>query len=174
MPPSPRTRTESRLLWIAVAGLWVNAIYWSFSMIERSRLPQAYDGYRYRHGELPAAWAFPTDDVATWVCAIVVEALFASVLLRRMTGSPAGICFCTSMLYGMVFFLMIPMVMHARTTFAHHAIALFFAAGWLFAMTLASAVVWLVRRYILDGDADLEVPAPPEARVVAGAKAAKR
>jgi hypothetical protein len=171
--PSPRTRTESRLLWIAVAGLWINALYWSLSMIERSSLPQTYDGYLYRHDDIPAEWVFPTDDVATWICAIAVEALFASVLLRRVTGHPAGLCLCTAVLYGMATMVMAPMAIHGRTTVAHHVIALFFAAGWLFAMFLAATVYWLVKRYLLDDDG-LEVPAPPEVRVVAGGKASKR
>ena len=142
----PRTRAESRLSWIAIAGLWANAILWSMLMIDRSRLPGTYHGYRYRHGDVPADWAFPTDDVATWICAIAVEALVVSLLLRLVTGSIAGVCLTAAALYGFATFAMVPLAMHAPTTFSIHAISLLFAAGWLIAMGIASALIMLVVR----------------------------
>ena len=167
-----RTRADSRLSWIAISGLWINALHGSMRMIDRARLPETYDGYRYRSGRAPADWAFPTDDVATWICAIAVEALVVSVLLRLVTGSITGICLTLAALCGFGAFVMIPLGMHARTTFSIHAISLLFAAGWLIVMGIASALVRLVVR---DRDAASHLDeAPPAARIVRGGKTPER
>jgi len=142
----PQNRAASRLTWIAIAGLWANAIYWSIGMVERARLPQTYDGYRYRNGGVPADWVFPAHDVATWIGVMAVEALVVSVLLRRVTDSIAGACLSFGLLYGIGCFVMVPLSMHAVATFSTHAISLLFAAGWLIAMGIVSIVVILVVR----------------------------
>jgi hypothetical protein len=141
-----RTRAKSWLSWIAIAGLWANAIYWSVAMIDCSRLPETYDGYRYRHGGAPADWVFPTHEVATWIGAMVVEALVVSVLLRFVTESIAGFCFTIGVLCGVVCFVMIPMGMHAPAPFPIHAVSLLFVAGWLIVMGIVSVLVILIAR----------------------------
>jgi hypothetical protein len=167
----PRNPTASRLGWIAIAGLWANAIFWSVLMIDRSGAPATYDGYRYRHSA-PAEWAFPTDDVATWAGAIAIEALVLSVLLRLATGSVTGICALFGVLCGFVALVMLPLGMHAPVTFSLHGAALLFAAGWLLLMSLVSAVVMLGVR---DREAEeILAQAPPTARVVAGGRGGQR
>jgi hypothetical protein len=128
-----RTGAESRLGWITITGLWANAIYWSIMLIDRARLPQTFDGFRYRHGDAPANWAFPTHDVADWVCAMAIEALVVSALLRRVTGSITGICLAVGALCGLAFLAMAPLGMHAPATFVLHLVSLLFSAGWLIA-----------------------------------------
>src|SRR4051812_2978371 len=110
---SPRDRARSWLSWIAIAGVWANAIYWAISMIERSSLPQTYSGYRYRHGDVAADWVFPIHDVATWLSAMAIEALVMSVLLRLVTGSIIGVCLVVAVACGLGFFAMAPLAMHA-------------------------------------------------------------
>jgi len=141
----PRNPAASRLGWIAIAGLWANAICWSALIIDRSGAPRTYDGYRYRNGT-PAEWVFPTDDVATWAGVIAIEALVLSVLLRLATGSITGVCLVFGALCGLVAIAMLPLGMHAPVTFSIHGVALLFAAGWLLVMGVASPIIMLVAR----------------------------
>lgn len=164
MQPSPN-RTASRLSWITIAGLWINAIWWTRLMIERSQLPTTYHGYRYRHGA-PADWTFPTDDVVQWAGAIVIEALVLSVLLRLGRRSPGVVCAAFGPLCGMAAFVMIPLGMHGAVTYGLHCVALLFAGGWMILMAVVSGIVSLIVRD--RAAAAMVPPVLPEARVVAG------
>ena len=162
MQPSPH-RTVSRLCWVIIAGLWVNAIWWTKLMIERCQHAATYHGYRYRHGA-PAEWTFPTDDVVHWAGAIAIEALVLSVLLRLGRRAPGLVAISTGLLCGMTAFVLLPLGMHGTVTFGLHGVALLFAGGWLILMGVASGVVSLVVRD--RAAAALLPPGLPVARVV--------
>jgi hypothetical protein len=162
-----RTRAQSRLSWIAIGGLVVNASFWATMLIRSAADPHRYDGYRFRHGA-PADWVFPLHDVATWIGAMAIEVLVLVLLLRVMRSFLVAACLSLGVMCGMVSFVMLALSMHAPAPLPIHGCALLFAAGWLLLMAIISGVGMVVVR---DRWAEALVRAsPPRARVVRGGR----
>jgi hypothetical protein len=158
-----RTRAQSRLSWIAISGLVVNAIFWATTLIHSAADPHRYDGYRYRHGA-PAEWAFPLHDVATWIGVMAIEVLVLAFLLRIMRSFLVAACLSLGVMSGMVSFVMLALSMHAPAPLPVQGCSLLFAGGWLVLMAVVSGVAMLVVR---DRWAEAQVCAAlPRARVV--------
>ena len=158
-----KARAQSRLSWIAIAGLATNAIFWATLLIHSASDPQRYDGFRYRHGA-PAEWTFPLGDVATWIGAMAIEVLVMAGLLRVTRVFLGVTCFTLAVLCGAASFVLLFLSMHAPAPFPIHAGSLLFAAGWLVLMTIANGVSMLVVR---DRWAEEQLRAtPPQVRVV--------
>jgi hypothetical protein len=163
-----RARLTFGLCRAAIAGIASNAMYWSAAIVDRSRSPRHYDGYRFRHTAPPADWSYPIEGVATWVAVIAIEAVALSWLLWRARGAgPGRISFALAVLCTLATLFFGMMAMHAPLPVGVHVVSLFYAAAWLLAIAVISGVAWLVTKGWRR--APEEAPAgPPEARVVRG------
>lgn len=158
------TRIDSRLRWIAIAGLALNALWWCWSLAERAASPRRYDGYRFRSGEPPADWPYPIDEVAWWIGLFAAEMVVLSLLLRRVKGGTGGLCFLLALLCGGAGFFGGIMAMHAPAPYGIQIVLLFTSGVWLLAMVLVTGFAKLVVRD-LEAEAPVADP-PPPARVV--------
>jgi hypothetical protein len=175
MPDGPRvpihmTRPlkplDSRLRWIVIAGLALNALWCCWMIIDSSRTAVGYHPYRYHRLGSPADWAFPTEAVAKWISGIAVEVLVMSLILRHSRLGTSVLCFLLSIPTGVLCVFSALFSMHAPRAFSFHTVMLFFAAAWMLVMTVISGIVWLRTRR--ERAEELEVVEPPRARVVRG------
>lgn len=137
MPAGP---TPNRIARIAIAGLVAIAVYCIHALISNSANPGAYYGYRHD----PSAFVYPTYEVAQWSIVIAVEAIGGCALLLWRNRSPVTRCAAVAAIFGTLFLLFSPLLMHAPPYYGLHAGFLVLAAMWLGLLVLVAGVArWL-------------------------------
>lgn len=178
MTPSRRRieRIDLWLRWIGIAGLALIALWCCWRTIDGGWSPRSHDPYRFRNLEARPDWAYPTQQIATWVTTMVGEVLVLSLILRRARIGTATLYFLLAFPTGVVCLGSGILAMHASTPYVAHAVLLFLATAWLLAMAVVSGIAWLAtRRRAAEQAAAPEEPEtvePPPARVVRASSAA--
>lgn len=137
----PMRRTPSWIALVAIAGLVALAALSIHGVIARSAHADLYYGY-HRH---PEDFAYPADDVLTWIVAIAAETLAACTLLLLGRG-PVASCAAAAVIFGVIVMLCMPLAMHAPPYYGGHLLFVFFAAVWLGLIVIVAGIVRLVLR----------------------------
>jgi hypothetical protein len=140
-------RTLNWIAWVAIAGLTVLAAYWLYAMFANSARPGAYYGYRHH----PENFVYPTQEVAGWSIAIVVETVVACVWLWR-SRSPIACCAAFAAIFGVIFLFCLPLVMHAPPYYGCHIAFVMLAALWLVLVAVVAGIARLIARAVSRDD----------------------
>ena len=126
-----------RTIWIALVGLVAIAIYAGALIVVHSGDPGFYYEY-HRAGVLPE---YPTTAVIESLAAMAVEivAVALLLLLARRT-KPWLRLLATTTCAAALFAAGLPLAMHSPPYYGGHLLWLFYAAGWLLAMTVGAAI----------------------------------
>jgi hypothetical protein len=142
LPPRHRGWT------LGAAGLMMLMAYIAWWSIEASAVPNGYLARRGWQVDIDGPWRFPSDQVRTWLTAMVVEgALAIWVLSARWSLSLAVRSLGLALAAFLIFLLMVPLVMHSSAPFPQHLTWLVFAIGWLLVFAIGAAAATRLARY---------------------------
>lgn len=163
--PMPGDRLPRQRGWmVGAAGLIALMIYIGWRCIEVASVPYG-DYARHRRGwdvAVDGPWPFPYEEVRYYLIRMGVEGAVAIWVLSLRW--PVSLAVRSMSIWGvtcLLLFFQALFAMHASGPFAEHLAWLVFAAGWMLAFAVASAVCTRVARWLRARRARRAHPLPP-------------